>query len=145
MNIVLYNNTSEKNALNKTLINPFSIDGNLRDDSNIKTPVIQIYHNGVIPYNYVHIPDFSRYYYIDEITSVRTGIWRLQLVCDVLMSFRTDILKCYAVIDSTEETATNEYIRSDIWQTLVKNLTDIINFPNGLLENGEYILITAGG
>ena len=58
---------------------------------------------------------------------------------------RNVILNSYGIIDHTRETEINSYMRSNIWQTMVKDKTDILNFPNGLLDSGEYILITAGG
>ncbi len=144
MEITLYNNQSEKNVLTKVLNNARTLDGSLREPSNISTPVILVNLDSM-PYNYVYIPQFGRYYYIVDVESRRTGLWSLQLRCDVLMSFRTDILNSYAVVDHTEIANTTQYLNSDIWKTLVKDKTDIINFPSGLLETGEYILITAGG
>lgn len=145
MLIKFYNNTSEKNVLSKTLTNEIIMTGWLREESDIHSPVVTIESANITSYNYAFIPEFGRYYFITEITSVRTGFWRVSMVCDVLMSFRTYILNCYGIIDHTQSTDISDYMRSDIWQTLVKDKTDIINFSNGLLTNGEYILITAGG
>lgn len=145
MLIKFYNNTSEKNVLSKTLTNEIITTGWLREESDIHSPVVTIETSNITNYNYAYIPEFGRYYFISEITSVRTGFWRVSMVCDVLMSFRTYILNSYGIIDHTQTTDISEYMRSDIWQTLVKDKTDILNFPNGLLDSGEYILITAGG
>ena len=145
MVIHLYNNTSERNAITKTLTNEISVSGSLREESNIHNPVIMINAPSIIGFNYAYIPDFYRYYYLNDITSVRVGLWRLTLICDVLMSFKSAILNSYAIIDHTQTTQITEYMQSDIWKTTVKDFTEIINFPSGLLETGEYILITAGG
>ena len=145
MVIHLFNNTSERNAITKTLTNEISLSGSLREESNIHNPVIMIYAPSVIGFNYAYIPDFYRYYYVNDITSVRVGLWRLTLICDVLMSFKSAILNSYAIIDHTQTTQITEYMQSDIWKTTVKDFTEIINFPSGLLDTGEYILITAGG
>ena len=145
MVIHLYNNTSERNAITKTLTNEISVSGSLREESNIHNPVIMINAPSIIGFNYAYIPDFYRYYYVNDITSVRVGLWRLTLICDVLMSFKNAILNSYAIIDHTQTTQITEYMQSDIWKTTVKDFTEIINFPSGLLDTGEYILITAGG
>lgn len=145
MEIRLYNNTSEQNAINKNITNETVLTGSLRNDSNIKNPVILINSTSIITQNYAYIPEFHRYYYINEITSIRSGILSISLLCDVLMSFKDDILSCNAVINHTTLTGTNRYLQSEIYKTMVKDFTDIIPFPNGLLETGEYILITAGG
>lgn len=147
MTITLYKNNSERNCVNKVLSNMLTFTGTLRDAASIKTPVINIASDSaIIGYNYAFITEFNRYYFITDIKSVRNGIWEVSFLCDVLMSFKDDILDAYAVIDHTTEYHTSDYLSSDIWKTLVKDKTDIINFSgSSLLESGEYILITAGG
>ena len=147
MVLKLYKNRSEKNALNKSISNEMSFDGTLREDTSIKAPVIKIAANSeIVNYNYAYISAFSRYYFISDIKSIRNGLWELYLIVDVLMSFKTDILRCYGIIDHTQSNLISEYLQSDIWQSLVKDKTDIINFDgSALLDSGEYILITAGG
>ena len=147
MTIILYKNNSERNCVNKALSNDLTFTGTLRDATSIKIPVINIASDSnIIGYNYAFITEFNRYYFITDIKSVRNGVWEVSFLCDVLMSFKNDILNAYAVIDHTTEYDTSDYISSDIWKTLVKDKTDIINFSgSSFLESGEYILITAGG
>ena len=149
MNITLYKNTSEKICLTKTLTNSLLLTGTLRSDekTSIKNPVIMIEGTAsYIEYNYAYITEFDRYYYIVDIKSVRNGLWEFTFSCDVLMSFKTDILNSYAIVDNSETAKVTNYLASDIWSTLVKDKTDIINFDgSSLLDSGEYILITAGG
>lgn len=147
MTITLYKNNSERNCVNKVLSNMLTYTGTLRDATSIKAPVINIAANAnIINYNYAFITEFNRYYFITDIKSVRNGVWEISFLCDVLMSFKDDILAAYAVIDHTTEYDTSDYLSSDIWTTLVKDKTDIINFSgSSLLDSGEYILITAGG
>ena len=99
----------------------------------------------LVGYNYCHIPDFSRYYFIVDVKSMRNNLWAVTLRVDVLMSFQNDILNTPAIIDHTSQQNTTNYMESNIWQSLVKDKTDIINFSNGLSESGGYVLITAGG
>ena len=147
MRITLYKNHSERICLTKVIDNALILNGTLRNEASVKTPVITIAGNETIPfYNYVFIEEFNRYYYITDIRSIRAGVWELSLLCDVLMSFRSDILNAYAVIENTQETDISKYLSSDIWTNTVKDKTDIINFSgSSLLSSGEYILITAGG
>lgn len=145
MEIRLYNNTSDTNVVDKTINNEYTITGTLRDVSNMKTPSIVIQHTGVFQYNYAYIPEFNRYYYINEVVTVRTGLLNIMLTCDVLMSFKSDIRNSTAVIIESTDTDVSNYLDNDVWVSLVKDFTDIINFPNGFPDSGEYILITAGG
>lgn len=148
MEITLYTNESEKNKLEKTITNSILLEGNLRDESSIINPVILISSNKEdIPYmyNYAYIPAFGRYYFITDIESVRTGIWRVSMHVDVLMSYKEQIKNLNVIINNSEETGANNYLSGNQWITNVKNTTSIVNFPNGLNDNGEFILITAGG
>ena len=146
MNITFYNNTSEKNVLNKTLSNPLVLAGTLRESTSVIRPTIVIESSiPFVGYNYCYIPDFARFYFVIDVSSVRENIWSVTLRVDVLMSFKNDILNTPAIIDHTTEGNTTHYMDSDVWQRSVKDKTDIINFSNGLSESGGYVLITAGG
>ena len=148
MEITLYTNESEKNKLEKTITNSILLEGNLRDESSIINPIILISSNKEdIPYmyNYAYIHAFGRYYFITDIESVRTGIWRVSMHVDVLMSYKEQIKNLNVIINNSEETGANNYLSGNQWITNVKNTTSIVNFPNGLNDNGEFILITAGG
>lgn len=147
MVITLYKNNSERNCVTKILTNPLSLNGTLRQETSIKAPIITIAGDENTPFfNYAYIEDFARYYFITDIKSVRNGIWEISFLCDVLMSFKNDILNAYAVIDQTQEYDIFNYLSSDTFTASVKDKTDIINFSgSSLLSSGEYILITAGG
>lgn len=41
--------------------------------------------------NYCYIPEFKRYYWVNNITSVRTNMWRLDMKVDVLNSYAEEI------------------------------------------------------
>lgn len=86
MNITLYVNNSEKNKIGKNLTNDFSLSGTLRDATNIINPVILIELNEIGNYNYCYIPNFNRYYFITDITVIRTGLFAISLMVDVLES-----------------------------------------------------------
>lgn len=61
------------------------------------------------------------------------------------MSFASQILACKGILDETTSTGKNNYLRGRNWVALEKSKTDIVTFPSGLNDNGEFILITAGG
>lgn len=147
MVIILYKNNSERNCVTKILTNSRTLNGTLRQETSIKTPIITIAGDENTPFfNYAYIEDFARYYFITDIKSIRNGIWEISFLCDVLMSFKNDILNSYAVIDQTKEYDIYNYLSSDTFTASVKDKTDIINFSgSSLLNSGEYILITAGG
>lgn len=147
MDITLYINSSERQSINKTLSSGTTLSGALRGESSVINPSFLIETGNPSGFNYCYIPDFGRYYFISNITSVRTGIWRIDCNVDVLMSFRSQILNLNVTVSdaSIGDRDNPTYMSGDVWKTTVKTKTDILNFPNGLLDTGEYILITSGG
>ena len=145
MELTLYTNNSEKEKIAKTLINPTNYVGSLRDVTDIINPVILVESVTIGQHNYAYIPQFNRYYFISGISSVRTGLWAVSLQVDVLMSFKNDILNLVVILNNTESNGINNYLQSDVFLNNVKTRTDIFNFGSGLLDSGEFILITAGG
>lgn len=145
MNIILYVNSSEKNKIGKTLTDEHTLSGTLREGVDIITPSILVEAEDLTGYNYARIPSFHRYYFIRSIESVRNGLWRLNLEVDVLESFKTAIKYQKVILADSEENGANNYLDGGQWVSTVKSVTDVINFPNGLNDTGEYILITVGG
>lgn len=144
MNITLYVNSSEKNKIGKTKTIVDTLEGSLRESSSIIKPVILIEYNAPTAFNYVYIDEFARYYFVNDVVVVRNNLLRVSLTVDVLESFSSGILAQNVIVDNS----TNDYdlyLPDDNLLTLVKTKTDIVNFPSGLLESGEFILITAGG
>lgn len=146
MDIRLYYTNSPNNKIGKHLDGEVTFSGSLRDASQILNPEIMIETPSINGFNYAYIPLFNRYYFIEEIESYRTGLWLVKMKVDALESHKLSILNLDCIIEATEDYKANDYLsESESWVTTVKAKTDIIKFSNGLLDNGEYILITAGG
>lgn len=145
MEIVLYVTGSERQAIRKNLQNANTLTGSLRGESSIINPSFLLEITNPSQYNYCFIPVFNRYYFITNMTSVRTNIWRIDCNVDVLMSFQAQILDLDVIVSDDSLPDTETYMQGEQWQSLVKTKTDVISFPSGLLETGEYILITSGG
>lgn len=154
MLIEFMTNLSEPIQVDKTVVSLFTLEGTLRNESPISSPSILIATNDLLNnaprVNYAHIPAFGRYYYIQEITHQRDNLWIVDMVCDVLMSFATNIRNSQAIVENTSLELTNpeinnRYMSVDSYATAVKRKTDIIQFPQGFGDAPYYILITAGG
>ena len=144
MNIKLCVNNSEKNKISKDITEGITVSGTLRNASNVVTPTIMLNIDNPTIYNYAYISDFHRYYFITEYVSVRTGLWQLNLKSDVLMSFKDSILASRVLVNKSESSGSS-YLSGENWVTSCKTKTDIVSFSNGLLNEGQFILITAGG
>lgn len=143
MTITLYNNTSEKNKINKVLEHIADLTGSLKDSTSISHPQIILEYNNV-NFNYCYIDEFSRYYFVTDIIVLANNLIRVILSVDVLESFKNEILNQNVIIEKNTFDI-DKYLPDENWKVNVKTKTDIINFPNGLLDSGEFILITAGG
>ena len=149
MEIKLYFTTSPDNRMTKYLTNESVMQGNLRDVSNVVNPVILVERDieqlsGL--YNYAYIPEFNRYYFITEMQSYRNNFVLLSLSVDVLYSFKNQILDNVAIVDKAQQIDfSNIYYDDGSFVTESRDFYTIKTFTNGFNDNGEFILITAGG
>lgn len=130
--MILYQNLSEKNKINKDIQFPLTITGTLKNDCSIINPVIlaSITANAASSYNYIYIESFNRYYYINDAISIRNGITELHCSVDVLMSFKTEILNNSAIIERSE-TEWNLYLNDGSFKTYASNIVLTKAFPSG--------------
>ena len=172
MKLTLYNNHSENNKLDKTIVKIVKLQGYLREQTSLINPQIMIefdpkafedlgyvkddaqayvMYNGirikwdtfindyVLSANYVYIPDFNRYYDINDMTSVRQNLWRLSLHVDVLMSYKKEINNTNAFVSRNEfdydpdiydrELPTKQDVSVD-FETITNDLIDDGSNPN---------------
>ena len=127
--IYLYQSSAEKNRVDKTsyLTETDQITGALRSECSIIKPVITFYRevqasSATAPrFNYVYIPKFNRYYFVDDLTSVNTQTWRMSLTCDVLMSYKTAITGLSAYVSRNQNTYNN--LLNDVCQSFTEKST----------------------
>ena len=142
MNILLYKTTNANNDLNKTISDKVELVGALRDASSIIAPSILIQSNP-IGYNYAYIPEFGRYYYIKNITAFRKGAYIVDLKCDVLMSFKEEILNMSGIVSRL--TSGDEYANRDIKTKCLETHRKIVFENTPFTADGTYILVAQGG
>ena len=137
--------SDENHRVNKKLNEKQTITGSLRNETDVVHPVILI--EGLFwKYNYCYIAAWDRYYYIRDKRSIRNNLVELNLEVDVLMSHREQLLKVNAIIDKQESISNaNMYIDDGDWIVQNNEFINIINFSNGFNNEGEFILIAAGG
>ena len=144
MKIEFYKNSSEKNKIGKFLSSVLTLNGNLRDECSITSPSILVEATSLVDYNYCYIPEFKRYYFISDITSVRNNLWRVSLKCDVLESFKSDILNLSCIVDKQQNQSYSNNIDDGSYVNRADSFVEIANYQNGFNSSGEFILITAG-
>lgn len=150
MQIDLFTCNAERNRVNKSnyLLNRFTMDGNIKQPTSTTNVVIEVEKTNpvIYGYNYMYISEFKRFYFIDEIINVSRNRWIIRASVDVLFSFKNDILTMECVIDKIEsEPNANLYLDDGSFVMDSRKYNEIKEFPSGLNNNGEYILICAGG
>lgn len=150
MEIKLFTCIAENERVDKSLYidNELSINGTLKGSTSVIDPIIIIENSNpaIEHYNYMYIPDFGRYYFINNITSIRTNLWEIQAHVDVLYTWKASIQQMKAIIDKTEDASNaNLYIDDGGFVMDTRKYNKVLPFSKGLDLNGEYILICAGG
>lgn len=149
MTIVLYRCTAENHRVDKSqyISNSWYCEGTLRESSSVINPVITMEKTNPAAnlYNYMYIPEFKRWYYINDIVSINNGLWQISAHVDVLYTWGADILKTSAVIDRTgDRDKANAYINDGSIVAEARRWSKVIPFQNGFSGN-SMILIAAGG
>lgn len=141
MNITLYSNSSDNNVVTKTISQVASLTGSLRNESGIMSPSILI--QGTYPSaNYCYISDWGRYYFIEEIISVRNNISEIRCRIDTLMTYAQQIRDLTAIIKK-QENDYNLYINDGSFMTYANDKVFTKGFP-GSFSNDSYVLLVSG-
>jgi len=143
MQLYLYKTKDSNRVLNKTLTNESLLNINLKRDTDIIRPTIQLMKvvgMDFKQFNYVHIPDLNRFYFINHIESINNSVDKLYLECDVLETYKADILASEMTYTATAGAGDN--IITDT-NTGVNNITKINS--NITLDDGESIVLTTVG
>lgn len=133
----LYKVTNQPNELTKTLNNAVVVNGSFRSEIDSMDVIVEIESN-TYEFNYVHIPSLNKYYFLQNLVHVNAKIIRMQLHCDVLMTYKSDILASYGLV--IQGGTINPYyssIESETRQAIRR-----FAFPYKFNNNGNYVLVT---
>ena len=148
MQIILYKNTRPSRNIARTLTIPLTLSGEPRsaDTMDILNPEIVLQYNSAVlsGYNFCYIPDFNRYYFINDFRIIGRTIL-LSMHVDVLYTYRGAVLnsQCIAERSSSnyelmlEDTAVSAVAGYDIFSR---------SLPYAFRpDQGIYVLAVAGG
>lgn len=144
MELNLYKCSDGDNVINKTLTEKLTINITLKRDVNITAPqIILMNDNGAFfnQYNYAEIPDLGRFYFIDSVTSLNNKMESLALRCDVLETYKADVLASKARF--MRGLKTGDYIAANIDYSVIKTITKIES-NSGFTGNTTMILTSVG-
>ena len=95
MELKLYAVNDGENVINKTMTLKTTTEINLKRDVDIINPRLILIPNlptGFSGINYAEIPELNRFYFVDSISNISATLWQLDLSCDVLETYKADIL-----------------------------------------------------
>lgn len=105
MIIDFYLMSEDRNKIGKTLtvLKTINAESNVKDLSLIDTVLFlsTMSVDEIKNYNYLYIHELNRYYFIENVSVTITGLYKLQLHCDLLETYKNDILDSFALINQT--------------------------------------------
>lgn len=145
MIITIGRTSDDRRKLNKSFTGS-DITAQLKQPCDVLNPVFIIsYSNDYITCNYVHVSDFGRYYFINNINLLPGNRAELSCSVDVLMSWQSGIKSVKTLVSRQENAGLSTIPDSNI---VIKNY-DIINIyaSNMSFDTafGNYVLELYGG
>ena len=141
----LYKTLDADNVINKTLLNKLTIQGFFLTNSlNIVNPGIPLQViNGVNIYdfNYLELPEFNRFYFVDSIENVNAKIFNLICSCDVLMTYKEAILNSNARV--MRSLKTGDYYNGESLVNVKPTITT--HLSNIVLDDTPSLILTTVG
>lgn len=144
--ISLYTVAEDERVLEKTLNNKTDFNCIFKDSNSIIAPVLTITTQAnLTQYNYCYVPDFNRYYFIDDITITRNGVYNITLRCDVLMTYATSIKNSEARI-TRQENIGQDFLVDALQPVYAFKNTTVKKFPYPIGDkNNLQFILTVGG
>lgn len=144
MELKLYKTTDDDNVIGKELEFFKSININLKDNVNVTNPDLKLRLNvdDVKNFNYAEIDLLNRKYFVRDIQNLNNDVWLVRLECDVLETYKDDILNSKANV--TRNIGVGDY--QDISQEFeVKRNVHIYESNRTLNREKTMILSTISG
>lgn len=142
--ISLMINKEPKNKVKKSPELIAKITGNLREDTSLMNPVIrmQFPESRYATANYLWIPAFARYYFIQDIVVLVNGIYQVTAHVDVLNTYADQILSNQAII-KRQENNWNLYLNDGSFTAYQNPMVLTKTFPKGFTGT-DFVLAVAG-
>ena len=138
MILKLYNTSDSNNTIGKTLTDEQTFDITFKDTFDILNPVILLKSSTPILKNYAYLPELARYYFITSTQVQPNKIYRLYLECDVLESFKADILASKGLVTRAGEG--NRFFDGGLYSEVRKEV-QIIHSDSEIEKEQNIILV----
>lgn len=142
MKLLLYAVDDGDNVINKVLPTPVEIEIRLSNDVDVVMPKIVLRDVVGVNYdhlNYAYIEDLERYYFIDKIAKVNNRDSWLYLSCDVLETYKAQILNSHARVKRNLKTG--DYVDVNLDRNVYQSVM-LYNSDNGLVDGEKTTILT---
>lgn len=159
MDVVFYNVTDNPKKISKSLKNGTAKEVNYHIETNQYSPVLRVSYSDAQEFetngfNYVKITGDSnassdwekqdKYFFITQSESVGKGLFNIHLKCDVLMTYKAEILKQNVTIARCSDLSLAQlYANDNMYTKMAYPQQDIYKFPQGF--GAERILLVVNG
>lgn len=143
MKLFLYNTSSANNVINKELTDEVELDVVFKGVADFINPTVELMSKTPLTQNYAYIPDLGRYYFINDRETFPNKKYTLHLECDVLMTYKDDILNSTATVSRSPHS--NKYFDGGDYRNEVKNEHKRYESDTTLEFSDNTILVTIGG
>lgn len=142
MELILYITENDDRTINKSLIETDRFSFNFKDRNSLESPVLKLKLNEKPDSNYCEIVELGRKYFIRDIESENNNIWNLILECDVIETYRNEILNSIGNINRTIKEGDYQNITLDNESKKI-----IKKYNSNIILNDDYstILSTISG
>ena len=142
--MIFYTTNSKENEINKTLQSPIELNANINvSELDVMRPQILI-KTSDISGNYIYISKLNRYYFIDTKTNVDNVHTYLTLRCDVLMSWKDEIMNATGLVVKSQNG--NSYYGGVVSECRTSSKRYVYeNGQNIFSDSGMLVLVTSEG
>lgn len=145
MKLRMYKTNDGINVINKTLTDMTEINIVLKGDFNIRSPVFYLSNIDWVTvdnYNYFEILEMERFYNVISVESVNSTITKFMCECDLLETYRADILASNAIYQ--RKIKDGDYYDVNV-SFGVKPIVTTFESNVTLLDESDLIMSTVGG
>lgn len=145
MDLILYSINDSDNTINKTLVNGLTVNINLKRGVNVITPSIPLADIPGIDlsaFNYAVIPGLGRHYFVTQVSNTNGRVWVLELECDVIETYKADILAANARF--TRNIKTGDYFNASVDMSALTTVQQYDSNATAFVGDSTIILTTIG-
>lgn len=142
MTVTLMVNGSAPNYIRKSVSTVASFEGVPLEPCSVTKPTIVIEGAPAAGFNYMHIPEFGRYYYVNGISVMPGNMVAVSGNTDPLMSFADEIMSFSGIV-RRQSGMYDLYLDDGNFKVRQDSKHKIIAFPNSFKDE-SYVLVVAG-